>query len=130
MLIEVQEPLWLTGRALLGALFIVGGIRHCFILPPLTQALANRGVPAPRLVLIAGTGLQIAAGTALLLGLYPILAVACLITFTLTASALLLNFWSLEGAERINAVNAWWSNVGVIGGLLVVAAHTLSRDAL
>ncbi|MEO6184815.1 MAG: DoxX family protein [Steroidobacteraceae bacterium] len=124
---DVQELLWLTGRAFLGGLFAVAGIRHCFILQPLTQALAARGVPAPRFVLMAGTALQTAAGAALAFGIYPLLAVVCLITFTLTASALLLNFWSLEGAERINAVNAWWSNIGVIGGLLVVAAHTLGN---
>lgn len=129
MPIDVQEALWLTGRTFLGGLFVVAGIRHCFILTPLTQAIAARGVPAPRLVLLVGTALQIAAGSALIVNFHPILAVACLITFTLAASTLLLNFWTLEGAERINAVNAWWSNVGVIGGLLVVVAHTLSLDS-
>ena len=123
---STEAALWLIGRTFLGGLFFVAGIRHCFILAPLTQAIATRHVPAPRLVLIVGTALQITAGTALILGFHPIIAVACLITFTLAASALLLDFWRLEGAERINAVNAWWSNVGVIGGLLVVAAHTLS----
>lgn len=126
---HLQEALWLTGRTFLGGLFVVAGVRHCLILPPLTQALAVRGVPLPRLVLLVGTALQIAAGGMLVSGLFPLLSVACLIVFTLTASTLLLDFWSLEGPERINAVNAWWSNVGVIGGLLIVAAHTLSLDA-
>ena len=124
MPIDIRDALWLTGRAFLGGLFVVAGIRHCFILPPLTQAIAARGVPAPRLLLLVGTALQTIAGAAAVFGLYTMVAVVCLIVFTLAASALLLDFWRLESAERINAVNAWWSNVGVIGGLLVVAAHT------
>jgi putative oxidoreductase len=127
---DVPNALWLAGRALLGALFVAGGLRHCFILPVLTQAIAARGVPAARSVLIAGTALQITAGGALMFGLYPIWAVVGLIVFTLAASVMLLNFWSMEGAERVNAVNAWWSNIGIIGGLLVVAAYTWRADAL
>ena len=40
----------------------------------------------------------------------------------LIASAMLLNFWSMQGPDRVNAVNAWWSNIGIIGGLLLLSA--------
>jgi putative oxidoreductase len=119
-----RDTLWLAGRILLGAPYLVGGIRHFFILPVLTQMIAARGVPAPRFVLVAGSTLQIVAGAALILGIHPAWAAVALIVFTLSASTMLLNFWSLEGAERVNAINAWWSNIGLIGGLLLVAAQT------
>jgi len=120
---ETQHTLLIAGRAILGAPFVIGGIRHCFHFPHLAQAIAGRGVPAAGFVLFLGTALQIFAGAALMLGLYPLWTGAALIVFTVAASVMLLNFWSLQGAERISAVNAWWANISIIGGLLVVAAQ-------
>jgi putative oxidoreductase len=120
---EIQNLLWIAGRTLLGGLFVVGGIRHCFHFQPLAQMMAGRGVPAAKLVLLAGTVLQICGGAAVIAGLQLLWAVAALIIFTLIASVIFLNFWSMQGADRVNAVNAWWSNVGIIGGLSIVAAH-------
>jgi putative oxidoreductase len=85
--------------------------------------MSGRGVPAARLVLLAGTLLQVCAGAALIAGVQLQWAVAALVVFTLVASVIFLNFWSMQGTDRANAVNAWWSNVGLIGGLLIVAAH-------
>jgi putative oxidoreductase len=123
--LDAQDAVWTVGRALLGAPFVVGGVRHFFHLSILEQVMTRRGVPAARFVLLCGSVLQIAAGTALILGLHPLYAIAALIVFTLTASVMFLDFWSMEGADRNNAINAWWANIGIVGGLLVVAAHVL-----
>jgi putative oxidoreductase len=129
MPLEMQDALWIAGRTLLGLLFLVGGIRHFFHFSFLAQLMARRGVPAANFVLLAGATLQIAAGATLIVGHYLFWAIAALIVFTLTASVIFLNFWSMEGPERSNAVNAFWSNIGLIGGLLVVAAHASSLGA-
>jgi putative oxidoreductase len=121
--LDAHDVLWIAGRALLGGLFVVGGFRHFFGFSILAQMMARRGVPAPRFVLLAGAVLQIVAGAALAVGLFPLYAVAALIVFTMTASVMFLDFWSKDGAERSNAINAWLANIGIIGGLLVVAAH-------
>lgn len=122
---ETQAILWFAGRLLLGGLFVVSGIRHFFILPPVTQAIAARGVPAARLVLLSGTAFEIVAGLALIIGFYPAWAALGLSAFTVAASVLLLNFWDMDGAARANAINACQSNLAIIGGLLVAAAHSL-----
>jgi putative oxidoreductase len=120
---ETQDLLWIAGRTLLGGLFAVGGIRHFFHFAPTAQVMAGRGVPAAKLVLLVGTILQISAGAAVIAGFQLVGAVAALIVFTLVASVMFLNYWSMQGMDRVNAVNAWWSNIGVIGGLLIVAAY-------
>jgi putative oxidoreductase len=121
--LDTKELLWIAGRALLGGLFAVGGIRHCFHFAHTAQVMAARGVPAAKLVLLVGTILQISAGAALIAGFQLVCAVAALIVFTLVASVMFLNYWSMQGMDRVNAVNAWWANIGVIGGLLIVAAY-------
>ena len=100
-------------------------MRHLFIIPAVSQAIAQRGVPAPRLVLISGTAFQIAAGLFLILGFLVPIAAAGLVIFTIAASVMLLNFWSMEGAAREGALSGWLSNLGVIGGLLTAAAHSI-----
>lgn len=122
---ESQAILWFVGRLLLGGLFVVGGIHHFFILPGITQALAARGVPAARLVLLSGSVFQILAGLALILGFHPAWAASGLVVFTLAASVLLADFWDMEGPARASAINTWQSNLAIIGGLLVATAYSL-----
>lgn len=121
---DQADWLFVVGRVLLGGLFVVGGIRHLFILPILTEVLAARGLPAARVALVAATAFQIVAGALLMLGLLVPVAVIGLVAFTLAASFLMLNFWDFEGQERENARNLWMSNLAIIGGLLIAAAYT------
>ena len=122
---DPQSILWFVGRLLLGGLFVFGGVHHLFHISALTQAVAARGVPAPKFVLLAGTALQTIAGLALILGVYPFWAALSLVLFTLAASVLLVNFWDMQDAAREGAVRTWQSNLAIIGGLLIAAAHSL-----
>jgi putative oxidoreductase len=125
MHVPPHELLLVIGRLLLGGIFVFAGIRHLFIIPMVSQVMAQRGVPAPRLVLVSGTVFQVAGGLLLILGLVVPIAALGLVIFTIAASVMLLNFWSLEGAAREGALNGWLSNLGVIGGLLIAAAYSI-----
>lgn len=116
------HALIVAGRLLVGGLFIVGGITHCFVLPTMAGQMTERGVPFAKLALIAGSLFEIAAGLAVMLGLLVPLAAGSLIVFTIASSCLMMNFWNLSGEKRMAAMDGWTSNLGVIGGLLIVAA--------
>jgi putative oxidoreductase len=122
MIAELASGLIVIGRVLLGGIFVVAGLRHLLILPVLTAALEQRGVAAARAVLLAGTAFQIVAGAALVLGLFVTLASLGLILFTVVASFLLVNFWDKQGEERVALANAFQTNVGLVGGLMLTAA--------
>ncbi len=122
MIAEPASGLVAIGRVLLGGIFVVAGLRHLLILPVLTAALEQRGVAAARAVLLAGTAFQIVAGAALVLGLFVTLASLGLILFTVVASFLLVNFWDKQGEERVALANAFQTNVGLVGGLMLTAA--------
>ena len=119
------DHIFLVGRILLGGMFVVAGLRHLMIAPVLTLAVAARGVPFSRAVLLAGTGFQIVAGLALVLGFCIAWAALGLILFTVVASVLLVNFWDKEGEEQIALTNAFQTNIGLIGGLMLAAAYGL-----
>ena len=123
MSVELQALGWIAGRFLLGGLFVLGGVQHFFSLEALSQAIAKRGIPAPRVVLVFGSLFQIIGGLAFVIGLYVQWAALALIFFTLLASVLLINFWDMAGAEREAAVRNWQSNLAIIGGLMIAAAY-------
>lgn len=125
MLSDANILMSLAGRILLGGLFIVGGIRHFFIVPVLAQAIAARGVPAPKLVLLSGSVFQVVAGLLFVFGAFLPWAAFGLIVFTIMASIMLLDFWSMEGEARENTKTAWLSNLAIVGGLLITAANSL-----
>lgn len=110
------------GRVLLGSLFVLGGVPHFFALEPLTQALKARGLPAPRLCLIVGSVFQIVAGALLIFGLFVQFAALGLVVFTLVASILMVNFWSMAGEARESMKKVFTSNLAIVGGLLIAAA--------
>jgi putative oxidoreductase len=91
----------------------------------LTQAIAARGVPFPRLVLLAGSSFQFVGGVLLIVGPWMPAAAFGLIVFTIAASVMLLNFWDMDGPARQNIINVWLSNMAIVGGLLVTAAQAL-----
>ena len=71
------------------------------------------------------TMLALLLGLALVLGFCVTWAALGLILFTVVASVLLVNFWDKEGEERIALTNAFQTNIGLIGGLMLAAAHGL-----
>jgi putative oxidoreductase len=121
----MPELLIVFGRVLIGGLFVVAGIRHFFILPAVTAPMAARGISRPREVLIAGSIFETVAGLMVILGFYVGWAALGLAVFTLAASWMLLDFWNKEGFPRHGAINGWIANIGVVGGLLTVAAQGL-----
>lgn len=119
------DHLVLAGRILLGGIFVVAGLHHLRIVPILTAAVEARGLPLPRAVVLIGTGFQITAGLTLMYGMFIAWAALGLILFTIVASVMLVNFWDKQGEERIALANAFRTNVGLIGGLLLAAAQGL-----
>ena len=120
---DYSQSLLIAGRVLLGGVFVVAGAHHFFILPGVTAVMKARGVPAPLMVLIAGSVFQISAGLLLALGVYATWAALGLVLFTVIASVMLLNFWDLHGPAREAAWNGFQANVAIIGGLLIAAVQ-------
>jgi len=126
------SPNWIlvlltAGRVLLGGLFVSGGIGHLMSLPVMARTMRTRGVPFPMAALLSGTAFEIVAGAFLVLDLFVPLASLGLIVFTIAASVMMMNFWNMTGEERTNAIDGWQSNVGVIGGLLIVISLALQK---
>lgn len=112
----------IVGRILIGGYFLQAGIRNAMKLEPHTGILGRFGVPLPRVALYIGLALQILGGVSVVLGFYPAWGAAALIVFTILANALYHNFTRFTGEERTGHLNSVLTNLGMIGGLLLVIA--------
>lgn len=112
----------ILSRILLGGSFVFAGLRNLTNLSVLTSILAGRGVPLPRLALLAGIAVQVVSGVLVMIGLWTIAAAAGLILFLVVATYLFHNFWDHQGIERGNRINGVVSNVALVGSFLLVAA--------
>ena len=118
---DLPEILVVTGRVLLGGLFVAGGVRHAFVYPGVLQQMKARGVPSAGSLLLAGSLFQTIAGACLMAGIFVFPAALGLAAFTLAASLMMLDFWNKAGPEREATMNAALCNVAVIGGLFIAA---------
>jgi len=120
---QIADAAWFIGRLLLGGVFVFGGLEHFRILKPLTEMMGKRGVPLPLTVLVVGSIFQAVLGAALIAGVLVPWACLGLVVFTIAATIMFLNYWDMQGPERVAARNTAIVNVAVIGGLLATASR-------
>ena len=112
----------IIGRVLLGGYFLQAGLRNLRKLDFHAGMLGKFGVPMPRVALIVGLVLQILGGLSVVFGIYPAWGAVALIVFTVLANALYHNFTRYQGEERASHLSSVLTNLGMIGGLLLVVA--------
>jgi putative oxidoreductase len=95
--------------------------------------LASQGLPVPTLAALVGIAFEAGGAALVMLGLLTRLAAAGLILFTIAASLIAHDFWTLAGPERSMQQIQFMKNLGLIGGFLLLIGSgpgRLSLDAV
>ena len=125
-----DHALVLCGRIGIAALFLPSGIAKLTSLGYTAGFIASKGLPgAPLLAGLSG-GLEVACALAVLLGWRIRWAALALALFTLLAAVLFHDFWAAEGQQALFQRLSFFKNVGIAGGLFVLAASGPGRFAL
>lgn len=114
----------IASRVCIGGFFLVAGIRNTRHVDAIVAQL-RRPVPQPRLLVIAGTVLQIVAGAMVTFSLWPALGALGLIAFLGAAVFLFHDFWNAEGAEREAHINSVLPDVALLGAFLAIIAGAI-----
>ncbi len=118
----MNHILIIAGHAAIGFLFVFAGVSHFWRLDQVSALMTQNGIPFSRIILVIGSLFQIVAGGLLAIGLYVMPAALGLAIFTAAATLMVLRFWTMPvGPARHGASNAFLTNIGVVGGLLVTA---------
>lgn len=122
---SLSITLYYIGRFLLGAAFVVFGLRNISGIPRLTEAMEKKGVPQARALMTIGVGIQIVGGLMVALGIFPWLGALALIAFLLLATYLFHAFWEYPAEERTPHINSCIMNIGLSGAFLAIMAVSL-----
>jgi putative oxidoreductase len=109
------------GFVLIGGVFVWAGARHFLKFGEISSQLRQRNLPYPVPLLVAGSLLELVAGTCLIVGFARFHASLALAAFTIAASVMLLDFWNFNDPEREAMRLAFIMNIAVLGGLLIAA---------
>ncbi|MFG1478677.1 DoxX family protein [Xanthobacter sp. V4C-4] len=112
--------------ALTGA-YIQGGLVKALDFPGAVAEMAHFGLAPAAPLALAVIGLELGAPALLLAGVWRWAAALALAAFTLAATLLANRFWTLAGAERMMAANAFFEHLGLCGAFVLVAWFDLTH---
>jgi putative oxidoreductase len=120
----------LAGRVLIAALFIPSAVGKLLGFAGTAGFIASKGLPLPAVLAAGAIALEIVAPLALLAGWRTRWAALALAAFTVLAGVLFHDFWALPEAMQMAQRQAFFKNLGIAGGLLVLASLGAGRFGL
>jgi putative oxidoreductase len=119
---KLQAPLSLAGRLLLAAVFLPAGLGKIAGFAGTVGYIASVGLPLASVGAVLAILVEVLGSLALIAGFGTRVAALVLAVFTLVASIFFHNFWSVPADQAFMQQLLFFKNVGVIGGLLILAA--------
>jgi len=118
----LQNPFALLARLLLAALFLPAGISKISGFAGTAGYIGSVGLPMPELGAAIAIAVEVLGGIALIIGLGTRWAALALAVFTLVASVFFHAYWALPAEQQMMQQLMFMKNIGVVGGLLALAA--------
>jgi putative oxidoreductase len=112
----------LVGRVLLALMFVWAGYGKITGYDGTAGFMASMGVPMVGVLLPLTILVELGGGLALIVGWQARWAALLLAAFTVIASVVFHNFWTMTGDAATTNMLFFYKNVAVIGGLLMVWA--------
>ena len=122
MFSSLQNPFSLLGRTLLALLFVPAGFAKIAGFAGTAGYIASKGVPLPEVATAAAIAIELGLGLLLLIGWQARWAALGIAIFTVVITFIFHNFWAMEAAQKMMQQQAFFKNIAVVGGLLLVAA--------
>ena len=119
---SLQNPLSLVGRALLALLFIPAGFSKIAGFAGTVGYIASKGVPLPEVAAALAIAIELGLGLLLLVGFQARWAALGIAIFTFVISFIFHNFWGVPAEQVMAQQQAFFKNIAVVGGLLMVVA--------
>jgi len=119
---SVQTSIPLVGRALLALLFIPAGWAKIAGFSGVVGYIASKGVPFPEAAAAIAIAAELGLGLLLLFGLKARWAALGLAIFVAVITPIFHNYWAAPAAQQMMQQQAFFKNVAVLGGLLVLYA--------
>lgn len=120
---SVQDAFSFAARLLFVALFLPAGISKLTGFAGTVGYITSVGLPLPTVAAATALVVEIVGSLALLAGFGTRIAALVLAAFTLLASVFFHAYWGVPADQAMVQQLLFFKNIGVVGGLLALAAH-------
>jgi uncharacterized membrane protein YphA (DoxX/SURF4 family) len=114
-------PTWFAARLMLVSAYLLGGAAKFADWSGAVAEQAHFGVYPPALWAAVTMAVELGGSLLVLSRRFVWLGAGMLGGFTLIAAIIANKFWTLAGAERFHATNAFFEHVGLAGAFIIVA---------
>ena len=118
----MNNALNLIGRLMFVALFLPAGLSKLSGFEGTVGYIESVGLPLPAVAAAVALALEILGSLALLIGFQTRFVAGVLAIFTLVATLFFHAFWAVAPEQAFVQQLLFFKNIGVIGGLLVLAS--------
>ncbi len=133
MINGINDELILAARLLLTALFLLFGWRKLKDFSGTVSQMAQLGVPMPILAAGVATFMELPVAFAVAVGVFTRPLALLMFLYTLGTARFGHRYWTMTGSERIDNMDGFFKNLGIMGGFLLLfmtGAGRYSIDAL
>ncbi len=110
------------GRVFIAAIFLFGASGKIFSYDVMAGYMASKGLQYIPFLLVTAAIIELVCGIALVIGYKAKLAAAILFLYLIPVTYFMHDFWNLEGAQRMQELVHFFSNLAIEGGLLLIAS--------
>ncbi|RFB81123.1 DoxX family protein [Methylovirgula sp. 4M-Z18] len=119
-IVSLHSVLMLLARILLAPAFLYSGVDKLVHWSAGQQEIAASGLPMVTVLHIVTVAIQLGAGLSVLLGIQARLGALMLCALLVPVTVLYHPFWQFSGTNFVEELNHFLSNLGLIGGFLMV----------
>jgi len=112
----------LLGRVLFGAVIAFTGLSHFMQTDEMTGYAEHKGLPAPKLGVLASGLLLVFGGISIVTGVLPVLSSVLIAGFLVVSGLVFHDFWAVPAEDQQPEMTQFLKNVALAGGALVIAA--------
>lgn len=119
---KLQDLFALIGRVALAGMFVESGIAKIGGFGGTAGYIASKGLPLPEVGAGIAIAVEVVAGIALIVGWKARWAALAIAIFTLATMFLFHPYWTLPADKQYPEMLAFWKNLAIFGGMLMVMA--------
>lgn len=118
----LADALLLVGRLLFGGVVAFMGLNHFLQIDAMAGYAEHKGLPAPRLSVLASGALLVLGGAGIAAGAFPVLSGVAVAAFLVVAAVTMHDFWAVPEDQQQDEMTQFLKNAIMAGGALALAA--------
>jgi uncharacterized membrane protein YphA (DoxX/SURF4 family) len=115
------QPTWVLARAAMASAYLLGGVEKLTDFPAAMAEQAHVGLQPAGVWAAAAIVVELGGSLLLIAGRLVWLAAGGLAVLTAIAAFVVGDFWTMQGHERLMAMNTFSERLGLIAGLAMAA---------